>query len=165
VNHAAFDTFFSLTTNEEDKKQVKMLLSDSKKLHKGKKIHNFHIVDYNRTERSIKSLIKGKNSVVYFWNPNYVSKDFIAARINFLTREYPDINFIGVQIDGNGKDRIKKIDIKSQYYINEKSGSYEFLTSKMPRTLLINKKGIVTNGYASLSSRNIYDQIAQLGEK
>jgi hypothetical protein len=165
VNHDAFDTFFSLTTNEEDKKQVKMLLSDSKKLHKGKKIHNFHIVDYNRTERSIKSLIKGKNSVVYFWNPNYVSKDFIAARINFLTREYPDINFIGVQIDGNGKDRIKKIDIKSQYYINEKSGSYEFLTSKMPRTLLINKKGIVTNGYASLSSRNIYDQIAQLGEK
>ena len=162
VNNEAFETFFSLTTNDEDKKQVKMLLSDSKKIHKGKKIHDFHITDYNKTERSIKSLIQGKNSVVYFWNPSYVSKDYIAARINFLSREYPDINFIGVKIDGEGKDRIKKIDIKTQYYINEESGAHEFLTSKMPRTVLINKKGVVTNGYASLSSRNIYEQIAQL---
>ena len=100
VNNDAFDTFFSLTTDEKDKKQVKMLLSDSKKIHKGKKIHNFHITDYNKTDRSIKALIKGKNSVVYFWNPSYVSKDYIAARINFLTREYQDINFIGAKIDG-----------------------------------------------------------------
>ena len=162
VNNDAFETFFSLSTNDGDKKQVKMLLSDSRKLHKGKKVHDFKIKDYNKTQRSIKSLIKGKNSVVYFWNPSYVSKDYIASRINFLSREYPNINFIGIKIDGKGKDRIKKIDIKSQYYIDSKSIANDFLTSKMPRTLLINKKGVVTNGYASLSSRNIFDQIAQL---
>lgn len=162
VNKDAFETFFKLSTNEKDKKQIKMLLSDSKKLHKGKKVHNFRVTDYNKTEKSIKSLIRGKNSVVYFWNPSYVSKDYIAARIKFLSREYPDINFIGVKIDGKGKDRIKSIDIKSQYYISSESDANEFLTSKMPRTLLINKKGVVTNGYASLSSRNIFDQIAQL---
>jgi len=162
VNKDAFEAFFKLSTNEEDKNQVKMLLSDSNHLHKGKKVHNFHITDYNKTDQSIKSLIKGKNSVVYFWNSSYVSKDYIAARVKFLSREYPDINFIGVKIDGKGKDRIKSIDIKSQYYINSESIANDFLTSKMPRTLLINKKGIVTNGYASLSSRNIFDQIAEL---
>ena len=100
--------------------------------------------------------------MVYFWNSEYISKEYIASRINFLSKKHPNINFLGVKIDGNGKDRIKKIDIKSQYYIHSKSEANEFLTSKMPRTLLINGKGIVMNGYASLMSKNIFDQIAQL---
>ena len=162
INKEAFDTYFQLSSNEEDKNQVKRLLNDSQKINKGKLINNFHLTDYNRIDQSLHSLIKGKNSVVYFWNTKYTSKDFIASRINFLTREYPNINFISVEINREGKDRIKKIDIKSQYYIRDDSDAHEFLESKMPRTILIDKKGIVTNGYASLSSRNIYRQIAQL---
>jgi hypothetical protein len=164
INNDAFETFFNLSSNDKDKNQVRKLLSDSKKVHKGKQIHNFHVVDYNKTERPIHSVIKGKNSVVYFWNPKYISKEFIASRIGFLTREYPEIEFIGVKIDGDGKDRIEKLDIKSQFYIHSDSDAQEFLTSKMPRTLLIDKKGTVTNGYASLSSRNIYSQIAELAK-
>ena len=164
VNKDAFETYFNLSTNEKDKNLVSSLLSDSKKVHKGKKIHNFHITDYNKTDRSIKSLIKGKNSVVYFWNPSYSSKDYIAARIIYLSREYPSIEFIGIKINGDGKDRIEKLDIKSQYYVSPKSEANDFLSSKMPRTILINKKGVVTNGYASLNSRNIYEQIALLAK-
>jgi hypothetical protein len=162
VNKDAFDTYFQLSSSDEDKQMVTLLLNDSKQIHKGKKIHNFHITDYNRTDRPIKSIIKGKNSVVYFWNPEYMSRDFIASRISFLSRKYPDVEFIGVKIDGQGNDRIKKLDIKSQYYISPKSEAHKFLTSKMPRTILIDDKGVVTNGYASLSSRNIYNQIAEL---
>lgn len=162
VNTDAFDTYFQLSSNEEDKKMVSKLLSDSKQVHKGKKLHNFHVTDYNRTDRPIKSIIKGKNSVVYFWNPEYMSRDFIASRIVFLSREYPNVEFIGVKIDGKGEDRIKKLDIKSQYYISPKSEAHEFLTSKMPRTILINDQGMITNGYASLTSRNIYNQIGEL---
>ena len=162
INKEAFKFFFKLSTNKKDKKQMQSLLSDSEKIYKGKRIRDFHITDYNKVNRSFTSLIKGKNSVVYFWNPRYLSKEFIASRINFLSREYPNINFMGIKIDGKGIDRIRKIDIKSQYYINFKSDANDFLKSKMPRTLLINNKGIVINGYASLSSRNIFDQIAQL---
>ena len=162
VNKEAFDAYFQLSSNNEDKDLVKKLLDDSKKINKGKLVSNFHITDYNGTDRPIHSLIQGKNAVVYFWNTKYISKDFIASRINFLTREYPDINFIGVEINREGKDRIKKIDIKSQYYLQNDSDAHEFLESKMPRTILIDKNGIVANGYASLSSRNIYRQIAQL---
>ena len=162
LNRDAFEAYFQLSSNDNDKKLVKQLLADSKTLHKGKRVHNFHVTDYNKTDRSIKSLIKNKNAVVYFWNPNYMSREFVASRISFLSREYPEVKFIGVQIDGEGKERIKKLDIKSQYYISSQSEANEFLSSKMPRTLLIDKKGMVTNGYASLSSSNIYNQIGKL---
>ena len=162
LNKKAFESFLELSTNEDDKRQIQLLLNDAKKFYKGKRIENFHVKDYNKTDRSLASLIKGRNSVVYFWNSEYISKEYIASRINFLSKKHPNINFLGVKIDGNGKDRIKKIDIKSQYYIHSKSEANEFLTSKMPRTLLINGKGIVMNGYASLMSKNIFDQIAQL---
>lgn len=164
VNNEAFDTYFQLTSNEDDKMQIKKLWNDSQTIHAGKKLHNFHVTDYNKTDRSIKSIIKGKNSVVYFWNPEYTSHDFIAKRIAFLARKHPNVEFIGVKINGNGKDRIKQLDIKSQYYVTANSEANKFLTSQMPRTLLINKKGTVTNGYASLNSRNIYNQIAELAK-
>ena len=162
LNRKAFESFLELSTNEDDKRQIQLLLNDAKKFYKGKRIENFHVKDYNKTDKSPASLIKGRNSVVYFWNSEYISKEYIASRINFLSKKHPNINFLGVKIDGNGKDRIKKIDIKSQYYIHSKSEANKFLTSKMPRTLLINGKGIVMNGYASLMSKNIFDQIAQL---
>ncbi len=165
VNNDAFETYLSLSTNHKDKKLVTYLLNDSKKLSKGKKLNDFKITDYNRTGRSIKSLIKGKNAVVYFWNPEYVNKDFIASRIQYLSKKYPNVEFVGVKIDGNGKDRIKQLDIKSQYYIDSQSEANAFLTSRMPRTILVNNKGIVVNGYASLSSRNVYSQIKSLAKK
>ena len=162
VNNEAFHTYLQLSTNDSDKRLIKALLNDSRKLHKGKKIYNFKIKDYNKTDRAIKSIIKGKNAVVYFWNSDFVSKEYIAARVKYLSKEFPDVKFVGVKIDGKGKDRIKQLDIKSQYYIGPDSKANQFLTSKMPRTLLIDKKGVITNGYAALSSRNIHEQIGNL---
>ena len=108
-------------------------------------------------------MIKKRNSFVYFWNPKYSSRDYINSRINYLSRKFPDINFIGVKIHGKG--RLKKIDIKSQYYLNAKSTAHEFLTSKMPRALIINNKGLLVNGYASLSSRRTFNQLKELSKK
>ncbi|MFD2567883.1 hypothetical protein ACFSRZ_10905 [Pseudotenacibaculum haliotis] len=162
VNKDAFNTYLKLSSNDSDKRLIKSLLNDSKKLHKGKKIYNFKVKDYNKTDRSIKTLIKGKNVVLFFWNPDYVSREYVGARVKYLSREFPSVKFIGVKIDGDGKDRIKQLDIKTQYYVSPNSKANEFLSSKMPRTLLINKKGIITNGYAALSSRNIYGQIDKM---
>lgn len=165
INNDAFETYLGLSTNEDDKKLVSNLLNDTKKIHKGEKIHSFHVTDYNETDRTIKSIIKGKKTVIYFWNPEYVSKDFLASRINLLSNKFPDIKFVGVKIDGDSSDRIEKLDIKAQYYIDTKNDANSFLSSKMPRTILINEKGIVDNGYASLSSPNIYKQLKKLSKK
>jgi len=165
INENIVNTYFDLTTNLEDKKLIVNLTSDVKKIVEGELLNDFKIIDYNKSHKSIRRLIKNKKSVLYFWNPEYIGKDFIASRIQYLSEKYPDLKFIGVKIYDDNKERIFKLDIKSQYYLESNSKANSFLTSQLPRTILINKKGVVVNSYASLSSRNIFNQIEELARK
>ena len=162
INSKTFDTFFELSSNEEDKLRINNLLRDNKVLHKGKPIKGFDVFNLANGKVDIKDLIKGKTSFLFFWNPEFVSKAYIASRINYLSNNYPDIEFIIIKIDGDDSDRIHNLDIKKQYFINKESKANYFLTSKMPRSILINKDGIIENGYASISSNKIYSQLQNL---
>lgn len=162
INNDAFSTFLKLTSNKDDIILIKKLLRDIEKVDKGKKLTDFQITDLNNTNHSIAKVIKGNDVVLYFWNPKYMTKEYLYSKVNYLSKKYPHIKFIGVRIDGDKKDYIKKLDIKSQYYVDEHSDANQFLTSRLPRTILINKKGKVVNAFASLSSQNIYNQVASL---
>ena len=165
INENIVNTYFDLTTNLEDKKLMLNLTTDVKKIEEGELLNDFKIIDYNKSHKSIRRLIKNKKSVLYFWNPEFIGKDFIASKIQYLSEKYPDLEFIGVRIYDDNKERIFKLDIKSQYYLESNSKANSFLTSQLPRTILINKKGIVVNSYASLSSRKIFNQIEELARK
>jgi hypothetical protein len=162
INKKAFDTYLKLSSNTEDKKIVQALLNDNEALQKDKAIIPFLITDFNNTKHSIKKVLEGKDSFLLFWNPDYISKNYISSRINYLANKFPDIQFIQIKIDGNLSDRIQKLTIKNQYFIDPSSKAHLFLSSKMPRSVLINNKGIITNGYASLSSRNIINHLQKL---
>ena len=165
INQEIFNVYLKLSTSLKDQTLAKNLILDSKKIKKGILLKDFKITDYNKTKRSIKKLCKNKKTVLFFWNPEFLSKDFIATRINNLSKKYSSLNFIGVKIIGDHNDRIYKLDIKSQYYLDEDSKANLFLSSKLPRTILIDEKGYVTNDYASLSSRKIFKQIELLAKK
>jgi hypothetical protein len=162
INKNTIDTFLKHNTNSTDRKLVINLTSDAEKIEENSVLEDFMITDYNKTQRSINKLTNNKNSVLYFWNPKYMGKDFISSRIQYFSEKYPNLKFIGIKINGDNKDRIYKLDIKSQYYLESSSKANSFLTSQIPRTILINKKGVVINSYTSLSSRNIFKQIDRL---
>lgn len=162
VNENAFTTFAKLSSNTADKKVVQSLLNDNKALHKDLAIEGFSINDYNNTEFNIKEIVKDKNTFLLFWNPEHTSKSYIASRINYLSNRFSKVQFILVRIDGNASNSIEKININSQYFINDTSKANLFLTSKMSRSILIDSKGIITNGFASLSSRNVINQLKEL---
>ena len=164
INKKTVDTFLKYNTNSTDRKLITNLTLDVEKIKEGSFLEDFTITDYNKTQRSIKSLTKNKNSVLYFWNPKFIGKDFIAERIQFFSEKYPNLKFIGVKINGDYKDRIYKLDIKSQYYLEKTSKAHTFLTSQIPRTILINEKGVVINSYASLYSTRIFKQIEDLAK-
>ena len=162
VNEDAFQTYFELSNNEKDISHVRLLLRDSKSVKKGDYLKNFKVFDFNNSKHDISDIIKGKNSVVFFWNPEYISETYITSRIKFFNNNFPKINFIQVKIDGNSNDRIQELDIKNQFYIDKSSKANQFLTSKMPRLIIVNKHGKVVNGYASISSRKVYKQLNDL---
>ena len=162
VNNKTFDRFFELSTNENDKKQIKKLLRDTNTLPLNKKINNFTIVDYNHSKKSISNIIKGKKTALFFWSPESVGTSYIESRIRYLSINYPNINFIQIKINGNKTKRIKKLDIKKQFYLDDESEAHNFLTSKMPRLILLDKQSKVVNGFASISSNNLNTFLKEL---
>ncbi|SHM68942.1 hypothetical protein [Polaribacter sp. KT 15] len=164
INNESFELFFKLSTNKDDIRLVKNVLEDNKVIHKGDKVKGFSIFDFTNQSIDITDFTKNKNSVLLFWNKEYMSKSFLSSRIPYLQKKFPNLNFAVIEVDGNNNNRIKNIDIKNQYYINSKDLKENFLTSKMNRTILVNKNGIVTNGYAAISSYNINNQLKELSK-
>lgn len=163
INKDAFFTYFKLSSNIEDKKEIQRLINDVKKLQAGDQLPAFDILDFNNTKHNIKSLAKNKNTVIYLWNPIFISEEYLTSRINFLSKEFSKLNFIGVKISAKANENpVKGIDIKQQFFINSDSKANEFLTSQLPRTLLVNKKGKIVNGFASISSSRIHKQLKNL---
>lgn len=165
INNKTFDLFFELSTNTKDVDQLKRLLKDTHSLPLNKKIKDFNIIDYNNTQQSILDVVKGKKTALFFWSPEHVGESYIASRIKFLSNKYPSIQFLQIKVEGNITERIKKLDIKKQYYIDEKSKAHQFLTSKMPRVVLLNKQSKVINGFASISSNNLASYLKELNNK
>ncbi|MDG2193514.1 MAG: hypothetical protein P8K77_01405 [Polaribacter sp.] len=162
IDKKAFYTYFKLSSSIDDKKQVQRILNDAVNTYKGTKISNFKVTDYNGTEHSIKKLIKGKNTVLYFLPSKYIPNSNIASRINYLSKKFPKTTFLGIKFATTNFKPIQGIDIKSQFYIDQSSAANLFLTSKLPRTLLVAKNGKIHNGYTSVNSRLINAQIEKL---
>ena len=162
VHQETFDIFFKLSTDGQDKKLVQQLLSDSKLVKKGQRLTDFTITNYNNRHNSIKKLIKNKSTFLFFWNPVYVSPEYISSRINYLTQQFPQVQFIQIQINDNFNKIIPELDIKNQYFITPKSDANQFLTSKMPRGIILNNKGMITNGFAYISSKNLQKELERL---
>ena len=165
IDSNEFEVFLKLSSNEQDKALVKKLLNDNTQITAHNQMANFKLYDLSNTSRSLNQLLKRNSTLLFFWSPKNVSRPYVQSRINYLSNRYPQIQFLTIQIDGDTVERIEKLDIKKQYFIKKDSEANSFLTSKMTRSILINKKGIVTNGYASISSRNIYRQLEQLQQK
>ena len=164
LDQKVFDAFFTLSSNKKDKVLVKNLVEDNRVVRKGDEIKGFKISDFTNQPINIEDFTINKNSVLLFWGKKYISKSFISSRVPYLQRKYPLLNFAVVEIDGDNTNRIKNIDIKNQYFINSKTLKNNFLSSKMHRTILVNKNGIVENGYAAISSGNIHKQLRELSE-
>jgi len=166
ANKDAFETYFDLSTSKKDKDHVRLLLLDSKTLNKGQQMVDFTLNDLTNGIHNIKQLIANKNSFLLFWNPENTTPSYISSRINYLSKKFPNVEFIQIKIDGTAtaQDRIKRLDIKNQYFITAESEANKFLNSKMTRSILINKEGVITNGFASISSRKLYLDLKKLSD-
>ena len=162
VNLEAFDLFLKSSTNEKDRTQIQSLLNDSKAITLGNELPHFEITDYTNANHSIHKLINNKNTVLLFWNPEYVSKSYLSSRLIYLSENYPNINFQLIKTDGLDEDKIEKLDIKNQFYINKDNLAQTFLSSKMTRTILVNHNGKVVNGFASIYSNNLIPYLEDL---
>lgn len=162
VDKKVFNKFLTLSSNEDDKQKVKLLLNDIKSAKKGDIIADFTIISASGLTNNSSDIIKNGKSLFYFRNPEHSSNDWVASRMNYFIRKYPNINFYVVNINSDDKNYIEKLDIKHQYYLSKDSKAHNFLTSKFSRIIIVNKNGVIENGFGGLSSEKIDKQLAKL---
>lgn len=159
INKETFDIYFSLSTNEKDKKIIKDLIQDIKKIKKSEKTPSFTLRKANGELTEIETLIKDKKTLIYFKGKTKCSDEWLSSRLNYLIKKNKNTQFL---IVNNNDQFIHKLNIEYQYSLNKESKAYNFLNCRFPRVLLINKKGFIENSFASLSSDKIEKQISDL---
>lgn len=161
LSDKVFDSYYKTATNPKDIREIKALVADAKKVKTITSINDFSLYDYKANKYSIKQLIKNKNAVIYFRNKKYSSNEWVTSKINTLKEENPNTLFLVVDMT---KSKIKnnKLIYKNQFYLTEASKANLFLKSGFPRAMLVDDKGVIKNGFASLSSPKIYKQISNL---
>jgi hypothetical protein len=166
INEEVLNLFKKYCTDENYIKQVQDLVNDTNTIQDNKALPNFEIISYDGVVNNISELIKNKNSVIYFWSTQFLLPDKLLSRVNYLEKKFPNIQFIGINLQTNediSKDPyLKKLNINNQYKLTEKSQAYNFLTSHYPRTIIVNDKGMVTNGFTLINSKKIWSEIKKL---
>lgn len=167
INEKALSIFLENCTNKEDIEQVNNLVKDCNYLQPEEPLHNFDMVSYNNVPSTINGVIKNKNAVIYFWSMDYMSSDYLVGRIKYLENRYPDLLFIGINMQTSPQDLTKEPNlklrkIKNQYMLPKDSYAHNYLSSNYPRAILINNLGIVKNGFANLDSKNLDSELNKL---
>lgn len=167
INNQKLSIFLNNCTNEEYLNQVNNLVSDSKFIVNKKRLPNFEIVDYNNEKKDIKTIIRNKKTVIYFWSTQFMSTDYLVSRINYLERNFPEIQFIGIQmqpayINVNNEPTLNKLNSELQYKLPSTSYANNFLTSQYPRIIIVDKDAIVMNGFTYLDSNKLDHELNKL---
>lgn len=156
----ALDLFFNNCTNKKSINKLQKLIDDCKKLPLQQPLTNFAIENYRNQFLSIKSIINNQNSIIYFWSNNIYSPEYLVNRIHFLKNRFPNILFIGINMnpdfDMYASDKgYLKLKIKNQFKLPKNSKAFQFLTSEYPRVIMVDKSGKIIHHFLSLNSTNL----------
>lgn len=167
INEETLNLFLDNCTDDELIGQVKNLVRDTEFVVGDEPLHNFKILSYDDQILDISSVIENKNSMIYFWTTEHIPPDYLLKRINYLERNYPDIEFIGINIQSSSKDvlnepSLKKLDIHKQFKLTADSYANNYLTSNYPRIIIVNKEGIVKNGFTLFASKKLNSELNKL---
>ncbi|MBE0424492.1 MAG: hypothetical protein IBX66_11230 [Lutibacter sp.] len=167
INEAALKLFLTNCTNKEYVQQINNLVNDCNNLALKEPLQNFEILSYNNVPLTINEVIKNKNTVIYFWSTAFITTDYLVNRIKFLEKKYPDLLFVGINMQSSPQNltadaHLKLLNIDNQYLLSKDSYAHHFLSSNYPRTILIDNKGIVKNGFINLNFNKLDSELIKL---
>ena len=165
INKLALQIFNESCTDEKALKQINALAADCEKIIHDTSIDNFEIIDESKSISKINTHIKNRKAVIYFWSPIIISPEMLIKRVSYLEKKYPDLLFIGINMEPSKLSDIVNSQIGNQYYLTEHSSAHNYVKSLEPRTVLLDQNGIVSNSFTYLSSPNIERQLTLLDEK
>tara|TARA_R110002073_G_scaffold72537_1_gene177630 strand:+ start:660576 stop:661964 length:1389 start_codon:yes stop_codon:yes gene_type:complete len=162
---AAKELFFENCDDEKLISSISSLIKASESPKKGAVFPE--VIALNTADEKIRlnEVMKDKNSVLYFWPRATFQVESLAKRVHYLEKQHPDITFIGINskhIDYNWKAYIKSNNFNSNNQfclVNGSTNTDEWLYNDFARAILVDKNGVVLNGFTYLSNAKFEQQL------
>jgi hypothetical protein len=159
-SEAICNSYLDKSTDKEHSEYITHLSNSLKKLHPGNKFPEIEITNYKGEVVNINTIID-KPTVVYFWS-KAVKNHFKNShkRVNVLKEEYPDVNFISININANHLNMWQKM-LKQNNFKME--NEYKFRDPEAAKKILaihyINKVMVVNSNKEIITSNaNIFNK-------
>lgn len=150
----ALQVFYKNCSNNLKIKKVITLENSLKNLTKNSKLPKIALINYNNKKLNILNVIKD-NTIIYFWPKEKNRIKNLAKRVHYLVNKHPHYTFIGLdnqQSNTRWKSYIKKLNLNNlnQYQLIDTTKNKWFVND-IPRTIIVNKRGIILNDFTYLS--------------
>ena len=155
----AQEIFFKNCTDTILTSNIKKLISASKFPEKGSQLPGIDLIGIEGNKLNIRELTKDQNTVIYFWPKQLRQIENLAKRVNYLEKQNPNIQFIGINsnnIDYNWKSYIKsnKFNASKQFQLDRQTTQNDWLFIDYSRTILVDKNGNIINGFTHITNNN-----------
>ena len=154
------DYFFETCSDEQYKAELKVSIAQKEKVKCGETMPGLTAYTIQNSEVEINSLMKNTNTVIYFWPTDLSRIELLNEKLHYLQKKHPDILFIGIERNKSEADwkkfvRHKKLSENNQFRIARDTKNYSWFEGDMARTIIINSKGTVENGYVFFLDSNL----------
>ena len=162
-------SFLTKCSSEKDKEMINSLAFSAKGLKRGKLLPDVTLVDYHSNNVSLDSIIN-RPTVLYFWSsslPMLMKNSHY--KVSQLKTKFPNIDFIGININDDDPDHWKKIlhendfPVEKEYQFKDPNEAQEALViSSVNRSILISKNSKIINPNALIFTSEFEEQLKLL---
>jgi hypothetical protein len=159
--------FFTNCTDDYYVSELKKSIYQKDKLVYGNALPKLTVYNLNNKEVILNNIAKGSTTVIYFWPTDLGRIEMLNEKLKYFKKKYPDILFIGIERNKNKDDWKKfveknKLPKDTQFKLSENSETYSWFEGEMARTIIINDKGNVENGYLFFLENNLNQYLTNL---
>lgn len=158
LNNKHWELFDKYCENEALKKKFHELKLEKNELKENTLFPNFQVQDKNGSRLPIHSLIKNKNTLICFTTPNQNNDKVLRKRIDYLQKKFPELNIISLRTELQNKTPLSN----SQFFLTQNSKGHQYISKIYPRTILINKNGLVEHNFLLITKLHSEKNIEKL---
>ncbi|MDG3581895.1 MULTISPECIES: TlpA family protein disulfide reductase [Galbibacter] len=158
-NQRFLDSFSKYAPDNQHQKEITTFYNNVQQLQKGLTLPPIHLINLKGEKVTIDSTSYSKNTVFYFWNLHQRNHQTnVLMRIARLKRDYPNYNYIGINVNENRKEwqqslaSISKLDdTLSQYQTDNIEELLATLVIKsLNKIIIVDKNGKIIEGFGDI---------------
>jgi hypothetical protein len=163
-SYILYQSYLDKSTNTKDKVYIKNLFKNAQGLQPGYQLPAIEVIDNLNNNLNINSILD-KVTVIYFWdNASRYHFENSHIRVNTLSKLFPNIDFIAININSMHTNVWKNMiytnqyDIKNEFrFANPSFAKKRLAINYIKKVLIVDKKGFILNATANLFDSSFED--------